>query len=181
MTPVNKWRLLKRIKVFDSKFVKVYQDKVKLPSGKIIDDFTLVKKHDVVIIVATDKLGKVLVIREYRHGVDSFEFSLPAGLMETNEQLITTARRELYEETGYGGGNFKYVGELHDDPTTDIRKIHVVRAESVYRKGKQKLEDSETIIEVRSLAIEELKKQIKKKQWHSSTSLSALVISGYFL
>ena len=44
--------------------------------------------------------GKMLLLREFRMGVDRFVFNLCAGMKEEEETLEECIRRELYEETG---------------------------------------------------------------------------------
>jgi hypothetical protein len=53
------WQRLDRKTVYDSKFLKVYEDRVKLPNGAEIDDYTVVEKPSIVMVVATDIHGDV--------------------------------------------------------------------------------------------------------------------------
>jgi len=56
---------------------------------------------DAVVIVPFHKdAKKLVVIREYRVALAGYEYALPAGLIDEGENIETTARRELYEETG---------------------------------------------------------------------------------
>ena len=56
---------------------------------------------DAVIIVPYHVERRRLVItREYRVPLAGIEYGFPAGLVDTGETLTTTARRELWEETG---------------------------------------------------------------------------------
>ena len=43
---------------------------------------------------------RLVVIEEFRVSIDRWEFALPAGLVDANEELGATAARELVEETG---------------------------------------------------------------------------------
>ena len=44
--------------------------------------------------------GKLLLLREFRMGVDRFVYNLCAGMKEEEETMEECIRRELYEETG---------------------------------------------------------------------------------
>ncbi len=175
----KKWKVTKRTLVFGSKYVKVFEDRVALPDGKVIEDYTLVKKPDAIIVVATDVCSKLVTLKEYKHGIGDFQVALPSGYKNPKEPIVAAARRELLEETGFGEGAFRGVGVLYDDPAKDLRKTYVVRAINVYPLREQQLEETETISEVKLLSISELRDQIEKKQWQAATSISALVISGY--
>lgn len=61
------------------------------------------KKTAGVIIAAfiEDKgIEKVLLVKEFRMGVNEYVYAFPAGLSEAGESVIQTAARELKEETG---------------------------------------------------------------------------------
>lgn len=56
------WKRLKRTTLVDTKFLKVYADKVELPNGEIIDDYTVVEKPDYIIVIAVDELGNLITL-----------------------------------------------------------------------------------------------------------------------
>ena len=66
-----------------------------------------VDRHNVkgiVVIVAVTRDGKLVLADQYREPVQSRVLELPAGLVGDkgeNESLVTAAKRELHEETGY--------------------------------------------------------------------------------
>ncbi len=83
-----KWKFLRRRIVFLSKFLSVYQDRIKLPNGNVINDYTVVRKPDSVIIVATSKNRELVAIREYRYAANNFLMALPSGYKEKGESAI---------------------------------------------------------------------------------------------
>src|SRR3989338_3639688 len=174
----KKWQLLKRKTVYSSPFLKVFEDKVRLPSGKIIEDYTVVEKSDVVMIVATDKDNNLIAETEYKYAVNKFLFNLPAGHMNEGEDPITAATRELLEETGFGKGIFKQIGILHEYPTKDTHRVYVIRAKNVEKIQKPKLEDTEESIKIILIQLTDVKKEVFKRKYHASTVLSALVLAG---
>ncbi|KAA8817499.1 NUDIX hydrolase [Bifidobacterium callitrichos] len=54
----------------------------------------------VVMLVHDTTTDRYLIEREYRAGSDIFAYGLPAGLMDSGEDVETAALRELAEETG---------------------------------------------------------------------------------
>ena len=174
---MNTWKLLERKKVFSSRFLNVYEDHVELPNGKILDDYTVVEKPSIVMIVATDTDNKVIVLREYKHGAGEVLYTLPAGHKEKNESPINTAKRELAEETGYTGEIFEDIGILYDYPSKDIHKVYIVRAKNIVLTTVSNHEETESIT-FTALPVEKLKLQITNREWKTSSALAALAISG---
>lgn len=177
MAQDNNWKLLERKKAYTSKFVTVFEDKVELPNGKIIDDYTVIEKPNIVIIVATDNNNNILVLHEYKYAAGKTLLTLPAGHIEKDEDVIEAAKRELLEETGFGSEEFEKLGELYEYPTKDLHRIYVVAAKNVTRKANHQHEETE-MIETHLLSKDEVRQQIKNGKWQISSALAALTLSG---
>ena len=68
-----------------------------------------------------------------------------AGCVDPGEDSLTAAKRELYEETGYGGGEWRKISVISGNPSTTTNWTHCYVAEGVERVGSQHLETSEDI------------------------------------
>ena len=54
---LSSWERTHRETLLDTRFMKVYEDTVRLPDGNVIDDYTVVTLPSGVIVVATDEEG----------------------------------------------------------------------------------------------------------------------------
>lgn len=171
----SSWKRLDRKTIYDTPFLKVYEDKVELPNGVIISDYSLTKKPDFVIIVATDKNHKLITVLEYQYAADKEFLHLPAGGLEINEPPIEAAQRELLEETGYGNGKFTHITTLYNYASKDMHKFYVVRAENVEFVSENKLEETEALI-TRTISVDELKQQIRTLKWKDASSIAAVAV-----
>ena len=153
------------------------EEKVEIANGKLIPDFTLVKKPNIVIIVATTGDNKIIILQEYKHGAEEVLLCLPAGHVKDTEEPVKSAKRELEEETGYTSDNFQFIQILREYPSKDRHKVFVVKANNIYKIGDQNLDENESIT-FELVDIEEVKNQIKNNLWKSSSNLAAMLVCG---
>ncbi|MBO9518559.1 MAG: NUDIX hydrolase [Porphyrobacter sp.] len=70
------------------------------------------------VILAVDA-GEVILVEQYRVAIGKFCLELPAGLIgdeDEGEDDLTSARRELEEETGYQAAQWENLGEFYSSP-----------------------------------------------------------------
>jgi len=73
------------------------------PEGKE-DDFSLFGGKNWATICPITKDGNLVLVRQYKQGINDIVLEFPAGTAEAAEDLEKTAARELTEETGYRAG-----------------------------------------------------------------------------
>jgi ADP-ribose pyrophosphatase len=69
-----------------------------------------------VAIVAIDKQDRVVLVQQYREPARKQLLELPAGVREEGEEPLETARRELQEECGLRGGEWREVAGAWTTP-----------------------------------------------------------------
>jgi 8-oxo-dGTP pyrophosphatase MutT (NUDIX family) len=111
------WKVLHREYVAREPWHTVRVDRVELPTGAVIPRYWVSEFRPWVNVVAVTRDGKVLLIRQYRHGLGQVHFEIPAGTTDPGEtSMEAAARRELLEETGYGGGRWSPLMTLCANP-----------------------------------------------------------------
>jgi ADP-ribose pyrophosphatase len=173
----KKWKRLSRKKVFKSRMVQVYQDKVRLPNGATVNDYMVVEMPDYVKVVPIDRRGRILIMREYRHAIGDYIWETCSGFLDGNESPVTAAKRELAEETGYTKGNFKLLGEIRDAASTMSFTGYVVLATDIRERKKQMLEN-ESITGIKFVSRKQLQRMVQRNEIVGSTTLAALALAG---
>jgi 8-oxo-dGTP pyrophosphatase MutT (NUDIX family) len=140
------WEVLESRHLIRGPWLTVRRDRVRLPNGAIIDDYNILEYPDWVNVVPVTPDGRVVLIRQYRHGSRQVHYELPAGIVDaTDADLERTARRELLEETGYGDGEWSPLATLSANPGTHTNLSHTFLAAGVVRRREPALEETEEI------------------------------------
>jgi ADP-ribose pyrophosphatase len=90
---------------YEGPLFRVLSEEIREPNGKRVSR-DVIRHNGSVVILAIDK-GKskkdplVLIERQFRHAAQQFLYEVPAGKLETGEDHLDAAKRELLEETGF--------------------------------------------------------------------------------
>jgi len=139
------WETLDTEYLHRKPWLTLRQDKVRLSSGRTIDDYYVQEFPAWVTVLALTANREAVLIRQYRHGLGKVSFELPAGVHEGNESHMDAAKRELLEETGYSGGTWSLWMELSPNPATQNNITYTFLAEGVVPTDNQMLDPTEEI------------------------------------
>jgi ADP-ribose diphosphatase len=91
----------------------------------------IVEHPGAVTIVAVDRDDHVALVRQLREATRGELLELPAGTREPGESPLETARRELVEETGLTGGDWREVTAFWTTPGFTRERMTLFFAEGV--------------------------------------------------
>ena len=120
---------LDRKVIYESDWVSLYSDKVKMPDGRIFDTYhKLHYPHESVCVVIVNEKNEILMIQSKRYVTSRLEWEIPAGRIEKNEKPEEAARRECLEETGCTLKDLKYLCCHNPSNGMSDLKLHVFGA-----------------------------------------------------
>ncbi|MBR2759539.1 MAG: NUDIX hydrolase [Solobacterium sp.] len=152
-----KEKTLKKNTVYDGHIIKVRLDEALSAEGDKVPR-EVVEHPGGVGIALEDEEGKFFFVTQYRYAQEEIMLEYPAGKKEPGEDPMTTAKREIIEETGYEGVDFVRLGAMVPTPAYDTEVIDLYYA----RQGRflgQHL-DSDEYIHLSKLTMDEITEKI---------------------
>ncbi|MBF2035444.1 MAG: NUDIX hydrolase [Leptolyngbyaceae cyanobacterium T60_A2020_046] len=96
--------------------------------------------------------GQVVLVRRADNGL----WGLPGGLVDWEEDIATTARRELAEETGLSVERLGRLVGIYSTPERDPRFHSVCVALEVFVQGSPRVSDPLEVLEVRAFSTQDI-------------------------
>ena len=122
--------------LFRRPWLTARRDKVQLPDGRIHPEFYVLEYPDWVNVIAITTDGQFVMERQYRHALGKTCYEMPCGVVEQGEELLTAAKRELQEETGFGGGEWRHFLSLSPNPSSNTNMSHTFIATRALHRGR---------------------------------------------
>jgi 8-oxo-dGDP phosphatase len=131
------WTVLSSQYLFERPpWLTLRQERLQLPSGREIAEYWISEFPPWVNVVAVTPADEIVLVRQYRPGIRAVHFEIPAGVVDGDDpDLLAAARRELAEETGYGGGRWSELMTLSANPALTTNLTHSYLAEGVEPLG----------------------------------------------
>jgi ADP-ribose pyrophosphatase len=98
--------------LFKGHFLHAYRDTVELPDGTQATREYVIHPGAVMVIPLLDD-GRLVLERQFRYPMGKVMIEFPAGKLDTGEDPLVCAKRELLEETGYSAREWARAGLLH--------------------------------------------------------------------
>ena len=114
---IKPWETVSSKYLIQRPWLTARRDVLRMPDGKLVPEYYVLEYPTWVNIIAITTEGEMVMIRQYRHGFDQVLVELCAGVVEHGEAPIEAARRELLEETGYAGGEWREVMTIGQNPS----------------------------------------------------------------
>jgi len=171
---MKKWKKLESKNIYESKWLTLQDHTYLLPNGEKKPGYLHLIRGDYVLIFAVNNKNEVIIERQYRRGLDVFNYELPAGWIDKNETALKAAKRELLEETGYECTP-ESTYEIYPQPSFMQTTAYVVFCKLGKKVAKLNTAEDEEI-EHEIIKIDLLKKRIKSKKIKDMALVCALGI-----
>ena len=140
-----KWETLSSEYLYRRPWLTARKDVVRLPNGTIHNEYYVLEYPTWINVIALTPEGKFVMVKQYRHGLGIVGTELCAGVAEEGEEPLEAAKRELLEETGFGGGEWELNMVLSANPSSQNNLSYSYIARGVVPMTEQHLDETEDI------------------------------------
>ncbi|MBI3993073.1 MAG: NUDIX hydrolase [Candidatus Lambdaproteobacteria bacterium] len=171
---IQPWPLESEETLTELGFLKLRRNRARSPRTGQELDFYVLQTPDWVQVVPLAADGRLVLVRQYRHGSRAVGLEVPGGLLDAADPSPAhAAARELAEETGYAGGELLALGACWPQPALLSNRVHFFLARGVQPRREPALDHGEDL-EVVLLAPGEAAKMAADGRMHNAMSIMAL-------
>lgn len=144
-SPPARWIRGEDRSLLKTRIYTVRASKFRHPQREGEKEFFVIDPPDWAMVVPITADGELVMVRQYRFGIEQLSLELPGGVIERGEDPRTAAVRELREETGYAGDEAVLLGSVHPNPAIQSNRAHVVLVPNVTLQAEIKWDEDEEL------------------------------------
>lgn len=127
------WTTLGSRTLLDDRWIRLRADHLRTATGAELSPWYVLDYPDWCAVVPLTADGRVVMVRQWRHAAQCWSLELPGGVMDaTDADPVAAGQRELLEETGYGGGEWRWLFAGPPNPALQTNRLHVVLATGLH-------------------------------------------------
>ncbi|WP_340104046.1 NUDIX hydrolase [Rhodohalobacter sp. 8-1] len=168
-----KWDVIKDKKVYETPIFSLHEKKVQPDDGTDAANFYVLNAPEWINVIALTDDNDVVLVEQYRHGVDETTLEIPGGMVDEGEEPIDAAKRELLEETGFESGSWENLGKVSSNPAILSNFTHIFLATHCEKTSPQQTDGHEDI-KVHSMPLKEFLNFANEDVVHHSIVLAGV-------
>lgn len=175
---VERWEKIASRERADFRFFSVREDRSISPRTGKAHDFIVMEMNHWVNVVAISPQGRVVMVRQFRHGTEETGLEIPGGVVESGEDPAKAAARELLEETGYTAEEIVPLGKVAPNPALQDNWCFSFLARDARKTDEQMLDAGEDI-DVLEIDPAEIRALVESGEINHGVVVVALAFAGF--
>ena len=175
----NPWQIIDQRQIYDNAWIQVTEYNVINPGGGKGIYGKVHFKNAAIGIVPLDTEGNTWLVGQYRFPLDAYSWEIPEGGGEQHTDPLTSAQRELLEETGIKAKKWDKVLDMHlsNSVTDETCIVYLARGLSLHEAAP---EESEQLV-IKKMPFERALDMVMTGEITDSISVAALLKVNYLL
>ncbi|NVB37082.1 NUDIX hydrolase [Pseudenhygromyxa sp. WMMC2535] len=91
-------------------------------------EFSIIEAPDWVNVLALTPADELVLVRQFRHGVQTTSLEIPGGVVDPGEDFVAAGARELAEETGFVAKQLRLLGVVEANPALQTNRCATLLA-----------------------------------------------------
>ena len=170
----NPWTTLSGVEKYDNPWIRVTEYQVINPSGGKGIYGKIHFKNKAIGIIPLDKDLNTWLVGQYRYTLDAWHWEIPEGGGPLQDDPLTSAQRELREETGLTADSWSEIIHLHTSNSVTDEEGYIFLAEDL-QEGNSALEETEADLKVWKLPLKEALQMVLNGEITDSMSIMAIL------
>lgn len=156
---MDSYKVIARNAVYKGKKVTVFDEKIQLPNGNIVE-WDMVEFPDIYMAIPVTNKKTVLLVQQWRQGPKAMTTDfVGVRLDDPNEDAMDALRRELNEELGIVGGKYEKLVEYSNGVRiSGVRSIYLLVD---FEQSEQNLDENE-LVDIIELPVKGLYKELSE-------------------
>ncbi len=169
------WKRLGGRTVYDAGIFRVRKDRYEFRGGPV-HPIHVIECAPWITIAPVTEGGDVVLVRQYRHGIQGMSLEVPGGVMdESDADPAAAATRELLEETGHAAPELELLAAVTSNPAILENRTYCYLARNARRVAEPTL-DADEALTVEPVPLDRIGPLIESGEIHHSLSVCTLML-----
>ena len=157
----KQWETLSSKIAYKNPFMKIREDSVVRPNGKVAPFYVLDRFGPFSIIIPLENNLTTYLVGQYRYSTQYYSWEFPMGGV-IGLSPLAIAKQELKEETGFSAKKWQQLGKFQVSPGHSSQLGFVFLAQDL-KEGDPEPEENE-FLEIKKMPIQKVDEMIKKQE-----------------
>lgn len=169
----NPWQILESNAIYDNPWIKITEHQVINPTGGKGIYGEVHFKNYAIGIIALDEDDKIWLVGQYRFPLKAYSWEIPEGGGPLDANPLTSAKRELLEETGLVAQYWEELLRMHlsNSVSNELAIIYLARD---FEQFEAQPEETEELV-VKKVHFEEAYQMVLRGEITDSMSVAAIL------
>ena len=164
--------------IYRGRVFELVKENVTLENGTNTD-VEFIEHPGAAAIVPFISDSSIVMLKQYRHALKKFIWEIPAGTLDPREDVLSCAKRELIEETGYSAAQWHRLAEITPVPGYSNERIQIFLAGEL-QPAEQNL-DADEVIKVQEVKFTTALEMIGSREIQDAKTITGLLMASAWL